>query len=101
MKSNRKLRLSSDAEEDLTDILAYTVRTWGQERAIAYKATLYRAFGELAAFPSLGRARNEFGAGTRSHVAGQHVIIYRATDDEIVVSRIVHVRRDIERALGE
>jgi toxin ParE1/3/4 len=101
MTSSRKLRLSPEAEEDLTDILAYTIRTWGHEQAIAYRATLYRALGELVDFPSLGRARDEFGAGTRSHVAGQHVIIYRVTDDEIAVSRIIHVRRDIERELRE
>jgi hypothetical protein len=35
-----------------------------------------------------------------SHPAAQHVIIYRATDDELIVHRIIHGRRDLTTALG-
>ena len=101
MTSVRKIRLSQDAEDDLTDILAYSVANWGEARATAYKATLFKVFRELADFPALGRPRDEFGPGTRSLVTGQHVIIYRATDDEIIVARIVHVRRDLSRLMRQ
>jgi toxin ParE1/3/4 len=92
MTSNRKVRLSVDAEDDLTDILEYTIETWGQERAETYRSRLFQGFRDLADYPALGRTRNEFGLGTRDHIVGQHVIIYRFTDTELIVLRIVHVR---------
>ncbi|MGH2561755.1 MAG: type II toxin-antitoxin system RelE/ParE family toxin [Thermomicrobiales bacterium] len=99
MTSHRRIRLSQDAEDDLTDIFQHSIDTWGQERAEAYRSTLHQALHELATFPGLGRARDEFGPGTRSHIVIQHVIVYRSTNAELFVSRIVHVRRDLERVM--
>ena len=99
MTSGREIRLSQDAEDDLIDILAYSIANWGEARANAYKASLFKVFRELADFPALGRRRDEFGPGTRSLVSGRHVIVYRVTDDEIIVARIVHVRRGLDRLM--
>jgi toxin ParE1/3/4 len=101
MPSGRSLRFSYDAEDDLTDILEYTIQTWDEDRAESYRTTIYRVCRELADFPSLGRIRDDIGAGVRTYVVGQHVIIYRFSGTEFIVSRIIHVRRDINRAIRD
>ena len=101
MPSNRRLRLSHDADDDLADILEYTIQTWDEDRAESYKMTIYRACRELAEFPSLGRLRDDLGEGVRTYVVGQHVVVYRSSETDLIVSRIIHVRRDIERALRD
>lgn len=101
MPSDRNLRFSYDAEDDLIDILEYTIQTWNEDRAESYRTIIYRACRELAEFPSLGRRRDDLGEGVRTYVVGQHVIIYRVSETELIVSRIIHVRRDIDQAFRD
>lgn len=44
----------------------------------------------------MGRARDEISPGLRSFPAGSHVIYYRVSDTELIVTRIVHGSRDVE-----
>ena len=101
--SARKLRLviSPAARSDLRDLLAYTERQWGKAQRRAYKQELYQAFDHLARFPALGQARPEYGAYTRTHRVQQHVVVYRVTDVELRIARVIHVRRDLDSALEE
>jgi plasmid stabilization system protein ParE len=48
----------------------------------------------------MGRARVEFGAGVRSFVVESYVIYYRG-DRELLVSRVLHGRRDQAAAWSE
>jgi toxin ParE1/3/4 len=51
----------------------------------------------LATFPYLGRVRDEdFGAGSRSFVVGEYVIVYCVDGDDALILRAVHGRRDLE-----
>jgi toxin ParE1/3/4 len=51
----------------------------------------------LAAFPEIGRPRDELGAGLRSFrpQGFQNVIFYRRRDDAIVLVRLLHGAMDI------
>ncbi len=53
----------------------------------------------LIEFPGLGRPRDELRAGVRSFRVRRfrHLIFYRVTADAIVLLRILHGARDIER----
>ena len=68
----------------------------GVNASATYKAVIDRALRELTEFPNLGRARDEISPGLRSFPAGSHVIYYRVTETELIVTRIVHGSRDFE-----
>lgn len=99
MPSSRKLRLTSEARDDLRDVLQYTLETWGRKQRATYKARILRTLRELARFPGLGRERNELGVDMRSFPVGQHLIVYRVDDKELIVTRIMHSRMDVEDEL--
>lgn len=80
----------------MRDVLVFTQEQWGTAQMRAYNTRLYAAFTRLAQFPALGNPRSAFGVDIRSHRVGQHVIIYQATDTELLIVRILHVRRDLD-----
>jgi toxin ParE1/3/4 len=95
------IKLSPEAWDDLDDIAAYGLLTWGDAQRDRYLATLDRALLSLGENPRLGRARDDLRRGYRSLVAGQHAIIYEITTDAIQVVRILHSRMDFQRALRD
>ena len=97
MPSNRRVRLTPEADEDFTGILEYTFVHWNQQQMDDFASTIYDALGNLALFPDLGRSRDELSPGLRSHPVGDHVIFYRVTATELIVRRIVHSRRELGR----
>ena len=74
--------------------LLYTREQWGAEARARYKATIYGSMRELIDFPKIGIARDELYAGSRSRLAGQHVIYYHVAEDQIVVVRLLHGHQD-------
>ena len=51
----------------------------------------------LAGFPYVGRARDDdFGPGCRSVAVGEHVIVYCLENEEVLILRVVHGRRDLD-----
>ncbi len=55
----------------------------------------------LSSHPYLGRARDDdFGAGSRSFPVGEYVIVYCVEDDDALILRVAHGRRDIEALFG-
>ena len=55
----------------------------------------------LARHPYLGRSRaDDFGIGSRSFSVGEYVIVYCIKNEDVLVLRVVHGRRDIEELFG-
>ena len=79
-RNSECLRLSALAELDLDDIID--------------------RFDLLAEQPGMGRARPEFGPGVRSFAVENFVIYYRQEDD-VLIARILHGRRDQMAAWSE
>jgi plasmid stabilization system protein ParE len=48
----------------------------------------------------MGRLRPEFGAEVRSFTVENHVIYYRH-DEEVLIARVLHGRRDLAAAWSE
>ena len=91
---NLDLRLSAQAREDYRDILLYAYNTYGLEQANTYARGLLDAMRNLAAYPHIGPGRDTGSQNTRSRVYQSHRITYRLSNTEILVVRILHVRRD-------
>src|SRR5689334_9888797 len=99
MPSSLRIRLTEEADAALTDLLQCSAESWGDERMLAYAAQLYATIEQLGVFPFLGRSRDDLADGLRGHLAGQHMICYRVTDDAVIIRRILHHQRDINRSV--
>jgi toxin ParE1/3/4 len=91
--------LAPQAEDDFADILQYTLETWGEAQAYAYRAVLDQALRTIQHYPQIGHGRPELSASHRVFPAGRHLIVYRASDAAVYVSRILHERMDLARHL--
>jgi toxin ParE1/3/4 len=93
-------RLSTRARTDLDDIWRNIIVEGGSEAAADGMIDLITdRFLILSEWPRLGRARNDLRRGLRSLPVGDYVIFYRIARADVVVQRILHGRRDIERLL--
>ncbi len=53
-------------------------------------------------FPFLGRSREkDFGPGCRSVTVGEYVIVYCFENDDALILRVAHGRRDLEALFGQ
>ena len=92
------IRLSRRARRDLDQIRRYAVETWGRDQWIVYYRGLVRIFEAISNNPYSGRDRSLFAPGLRSLTYRRHVVFFAriaAADDEPVILRIVHERRNM------
>ena len=55
----------------------------------------------LAGFPYIGRSRDDdFGPGCRSLAVGEYVIVYCVENEDVLILRVVHGRRELEALFG-
>ena len=83
------------ARADLREVLRY-LRRHSRPAAERLAQAVKERLSRLSKFPQFGRERPEFGAGVRSKVVGDYIIVYHATDAVVTVIRIFHGSRDIE-----
>ncbi|MCL2660660.1 MAG: type II toxin-antitoxin system RelE/ParE family toxin, partial [Acidobacteriaceae bacterium] len=58
-------------------------------------------FYSLACFPFMGRSREaDFGPGYRSLAVGEYVIVYCIENQDVLILRVVHGRRQLEALFG-
>ena len=63
--------------------------------------TITERFLTLARFPYIGRRREEdFGPGYRSLSVGEYIIVYSEENEDVLIHRVVHGRRQVEAAFG-
>jgi toxin ParE1/3/4 len=113
-----KFRLSSAAEEDVIQILAYTERRFGDTARRRYEALLVTGLRDIASDPErAGSApRPELGLAVRSYhlrhsrnrvrtqdgLVGQprHLLLYRAMRADLIgIGRVLHDGMEIEAHL--
>lgn len=97
----RRIVLSSDAQDDLRELLAFTQRQWGSRQRRAYRRSIFDAFDHLAEFPELGQVQPDFGPEVRGFRVGRHLIVYGVSDVALTVSRILHGRQEWPEAEDE
>ena len=91
------LKLTEDAENDLSNIYSYTTLTFGHMQATKYHDLLFKELERIRQLPSIGHKRRDIPEGYLAFQAGQHVILYRIESALIVVFRILHGRMDFTR----
>ena len=96
MPSSRRVRLTSEARDDLRELLQYSLQRWGATQRDEYKVLIRRSLRDLAEFPGIGRSRDDLAPGLRSHPVGQHIVFYRVTGNTLLVRRIIHHSRAID-----
>ena len=92
-------RLAQRAEADLDEIWLYVAKESSSvEIANRLIDTITDRFFTLARFPYMGRSREEdLGPGYRSLALGEYVIVYCVENEDVLVLRVVHGRRQLAR----
>jgi toxin ParE1/3/4 len=91
-------RLSPRAEGDLDDIWYYVAKESGSMEVARLIDSMTDRFFLLGGFPYMGRPRDEdLGAGYRSFAVGDYVVVYAVEGEDVLVLRVAHGRRDLDR----
>jgi len=95
-------RVAPRAAADLDEIWLYVAQQSDRtETASRLIDAITARFLLISKHPYLGRARDgDFGAGSRSFPVGEYVIVYCIEDDDVLILRVVHGRRDLEALFG-
>ena len=84
--------VSVEAENDIGQIVSYTISTWGWRQADLYLSKLEDGFQLLASHSSIGRACDALQAGLRKFEIGSHVVFYMSGPDGVLIVRVLHQR---------
>ena len=95
-----RYRLAPLADLDLEEIWLYVAQDSGVNAADRLIDEITERFGLLATHPDAGRLRDDIAAGVRSFPVKNHIIYYRASAHGILVSRVLHGKRDQAAVLG-
>jgi toxin ParE1/3/4 len=91
----KRLRVSHRAKRDLDAIWRYVLNDASSaDAANRVVDPIVVHFALLAAHPQAGRSRDEIEPGLRSFSSGQFLIYYRESKSHVVISRVLHGRRD-------
>ncbi len=83
------------AEADLLAITHYTKAEWGEAQAKRYVEDLRRQITFAAEFPGAGSDAVGLPREYRKVRSGMHRVIYRCTDTELIVVRVLHASQDV------
>jgi toxin ParE1/3/4 len=91
-------RVAPQAAADLQNIWYYVAKESGSVDVADHLIdAITRRFLLLAGHPYLGRARDDdFGMGSRSFAVGEYVIVYCVDNDNVLILRVAHGRRDLD-----
>jgi len=98
-RKSLKLELSIPAEDDLRDIVQYTFTHYGERQTDIYLNTLFGGMELLTQNPEIGYRRSDIPANYQCLIVEKHVLIYTIKDQSVIIARILHQSRDIQRHL--
>lgn len=84
-----KYQLTNEAVQELENIYRYSMDNFGRTQAKRYLTDLHDVFELLADNPYLGRDCGYIKEGYRKHEHQRHVVYYKATENGILVARIL------------
>jgi toxin ParE1/3/4 len=90
-----RLVLRPAARHELVEIWLYTADQWGADQADTYIRDIQLVIGRALAFPDAGSPVEGLPREYRKLASGSHRIVYRHTDQELVVVRVLHARQDV------
>lgn len=86
----RKYYLSELAQQDLIEIVDYTLDKWGDRQALKYSNEIQEQLQLLAECPDIGRSCDSLLPGLLRFEVKKHVVFYLRDDDGIRVVRVIH-----------
>ena len=93
----KSYELSTEADQDISDIFDYTHDEFGLDQAVAYVSAFGDCFAQLIDNPELGRIRDEIRIDLRSIHHEAHIVFYRILKDRVRIVRVLHGSRDLPR----
>lgn len=91
----KRIRVSRHAARDLDRIWQYVAADANSlEVADQVVDSIVGHFALLAKQPQAGRAREDIDSGVRSFPSGSYLIYYRELKSHVVVSRVLHGKRE-------
>lgn len=94
-----EIRLTTAAIGDLAEIDGFGGERFGDDAADAYQLGIAKVFARLQSFPLSGELRPAYGEEIRCVVYRSHRILYKVDAEGIVVARILHHSRDVQKHL--
>ncbi len=98
-----RIRLHPRAEDDIADVLAYTLERFGLQQYQRYEQIIEEALARVARRPDVGRAFSGraglflYSIGRRGRRAS-HQLLYRAlADGRVEILRLLHDSMDVSR----
>lgn len=85
---------TESAEEDLADIVRFTVKTWNVAQATRYIDGLERQAELIATNPSIGKLCADLAPDLRAFAYERHILYYLTGQDGIIVVRVLHQNMD-------
>jgi toxin ParE1/3/4 len=89
-----RYRTTRQADDDIIGLYMEGYRKFGRRHAERYHAGLAATFALLAAHPNLSRERPEFDPPIRLHPYHAHLIVFRLTEDAVLIVRVLHARQN-------
>lgn len=91
----RQWKLSRRADQDIVDIITYSVSHFGEQTARGYHRKLQEAFDLIAEHPALGRLRTEIAPPIHAWPVQSHLVFYDVDENEdVIIQRILHQHMD-------
>ena len=94
------LIFSRKAVADIDDITRFSVEQFGRDVAGAYLAGLDFACEQLRHFPEIAPIYPRVPLGMRCLIYRSHRIFYKFDGGEVLVVRVLHHARNVEREIG-
>jgi toxin ParE1/3/4 len=92
--------VSSPANADTIEILAYLARIAGAATADKYDKVLNEVYDRLAVHPDIYAARPSLGPKIRAAAVSPYLVIYEhTTPDVVTILRVLHGRRRLSPSL--
>ena len=87
-------KFTDKAEQDLENIIDFTINKWGNDQANRYINELEKRVSGLANNPNIGLNRNNLSPSLLSFPYQSHILYYIKTDNGITIARVLHRSMD-------
>jgi toxin ParE1/3/4 len=95
--SSHRLVVLPEAEDDVRNILNYSLQEWGFDEYTRLSNAILNAFETLARYPEIGSSRPDTPRHMRSFPIDPYVLFYFLDGEIIVIARVIHHRRDVKK----
>ncbi len=90
-----RIRYSTEAHNDLVDIITYGKDNFGAAQSSKYVAQIRNAIELIGLNPEMARLRTELKRPVRIHTVGTHMVVFAIEEGMIVIVRILSAGQNL------